>query len=918
MGSSPDFVPGEVPTAAQWNADFASKQDNIGYTPLNADANLSDLTDVTQAQVNLGVYPPNPPGTFGAIVLSTSGNPTISEPTAMLVVDNTIPVATTVFLPVTPGLNESVVVKDGAGNAATYNITVSGNGNTIDGNPSYVINSNYGAAGFAWNGSFWSVWTLSQVGFTGTVTTTQVQGLSAITITSGQSLTTTQSAALSLSTSQVAGLQSFVLGTTQAAALSLTTSQIQNLSSVGLSSTQLNGITSLGSLSLNTTQSAALSLSTSQIVGLASMVLSSTQWSGLTQAPNLGFTSTQVAALTPVSFNATQLASISQLPNLALTTTQILGISTTALAALTVTQIAGLAQATTLAVQQELYTSAIASGTSDALTASFTPAITTTTLAGGAVELTIRAAQANVTTNPTFTPNSGVVPAYTIVKGNNLALVPGDIAGVSHWITLQWDGVLSKWVLLNPAFGVTASSSALGNALNLKISIPSALATTSVSADEVPVKQVLGGAALTLGNYWGNLNLATTGAGAMDTGTAPVSGFVNVYAIAKPSVAVAAAPYVLVPRAGAANTGSDVGPYQASLTLNNVTTSASSMQDVEAFVFNGSNAYFSVAYNAALGQYLPSSGDFAMGCWFYPTTTNNGVLFFGGRNNNSIVFYVSSAGIVSAWQGDVGALVTATNAFVLNTWNYVQYYRSGTNGVLTLFNGTTSYNYTCTDSNTYQNGNSSGNYGGAQLIGGYAGGAGYFNGSIAGCWVSNSAAPYVSPPANPIALTSPLASVIATIQCNTPTYTGAYLPSGYTYSALIATIPTNSSSQFQPGLFSGRTWYWQVKQNLANITSSPSTTYASITTTTCFPVNAKTIGGVGGAPTSVAAAFAMSADASGTGELVIIDANTGLLVDSFYDAQPFSNFPILTAGTIYYKSYSTTYTVRIDIDSYTI
>jgi len=50
------------------------------------------------------------------------------------------------------------IVKDGAGNAATFNITIQRAGsNTIDGATSYVINSNGGAVEFYSNGSHWRV-----------------------------------------------------------------------------------------------------------------------------------------------------------------------------------------------------------------------------------------------------------------------------------------------------------------------------------------------------------------------------------------------------------------------------------------------------------------------------------------------------------------------------------------------------------------------------------------------------------------------------------------------------------------------------------------------------------------------------------------------------------------------------------------
>lgn len=75
------------------------------------------------------------------------------------VVNLTTPGACSFLLPIIPAAypleynGRSLWVKDGAGNAATYPITVTDpNGNTIDGASSYVISQDYGAALFEWDG----------------------------------------------------------------------------------------------------------------------------------------------------------------------------------------------------------------------------------------------------------------------------------------------------------------------------------------------------------------------------------------------------------------------------------------------------------------------------------------------------------------------------------------------------------------------------------------------------------------------------------------------------------------------------------------------------------------------------------------------------------------------------------------------
>lgn len=97
-----------------------------------------------------------------------------------------------------------------------------------------------------------------------------------------------------------------------------------------------------------------------------------------------------------------------------------------------------------------------AAGTADAITSSYTPGITALT---NGMTLYVRATSANATTTPTFTPASGTIAAKTIVKGAGSSLAASDIAGGGHWIELQFDATLDKWVLLNPATGISPTQS---------------------------------------------------------------------------------------------------------------------------------------------------------------------------------------------------------------------------------------------------------------------------------------------------------------------------------------------------------------------------------------------------------------------------------------------------------------------------
>ena len=64
----------------------------------------------------------------------------------------------TITLPLSPNNGDTYIVKDGTGIASMSNgITISGNGNLIDGQPSYPINLPYESATFTFNGLGWSL-----------------------------------------------------------------------------------------------------------------------------------------------------------------------------------------------------------------------------------------------------------------------------------------------------------------------------------------------------------------------------------------------------------------------------------------------------------------------------------------------------------------------------------------------------------------------------------------------------------------------------------------------------------------------------------------------------------------------------------------------------------------------------------------
>ena len=90
-------------------------------------------------------------------VVTATGNYQVLPTDYVVTVNKTANEATTVILEAMPDVSRAIIVKDGKGNASTYNITHLGNGNTIDGQLTTAITLNYGAVEIIYNGTEWNV-----------------------------------------------------------------------------------------------------------------------------------------------------------------------------------------------------------------------------------------------------------------------------------------------------------------------------------------------------------------------------------------------------------------------------------------------------------------------------------------------------------------------------------------------------------------------------------------------------------------------------------------------------------------------------------------------------------------------------------------------------------------------------------------
>lgn len=136
--------------------------------------------------------------------------------------------------------------------------------------------------------------------------------------------------------------------------------------------------------------------------------------------------------------------------------------------------------------------------------------------------------------------------AHTALQGNEI------LAG--GFIEVTWNAALNSgagaWVLLEQTGGATQVSPAtqsqhavqfgqltglVGSMRNAAMNITVAASSATFTADQIVVASALNGLQYLLSNYNKTINLATTGAGGMDTGSPPVAGYVGIYAIYNPT-----------------------------------------------------------------------------------------------------------------------------------------------------------------------------------------------------------------------------------------------------------------------------------------------------------------------------------------------------------------------------------------------
>lgn len=90
-------------------------------------------------------------GSLNERIVTSGGNILLGD--NIVYVNNGTAAPMNLTLPPTPDANQFLIIKDIAGNAASFNITIIG---TVDGNVNPVIGANYGGAGLLWTGAVWT------------------------------------------------------------------------------------------------------------------------------------------------------------------------------------------------------------------------------------------------------------------------------------------------------------------------------------------------------------------------------------------------------------------------------------------------------------------------------------------------------------------------------------------------------------------------------------------------------------------------------------------------------------------------------------------------------------------------------------------------------------------------------------------
>ncbi len=140
--------------------------------------------------------------------------------------------------------------------------------------------------------------------------------------------------------------------------------------------------------------------------------------------------------------------------------------------------------------------------------------------------------------NDTLNVNGkGAKKIYVQGASGPTSISAGDIVSGQQFL-VAYDGALNSsaggfQLLSAPTANATSSVPGTVNVVNGRMSVTSPGVTATFTADEILTETALAGTAYKLSGYSKAVDLSTNGVGGMDTGSAPLSGYVSLYAINK-------------------------------------------------------------------------------------------------------------------------------------------------------------------------------------------------------------------------------------------------------------------------------------------------------------------------------------------------------------------------------------------------
>lgn len=242
----------------------------------------------------------------------------------------------------------------------------------------------------------------------------------------------------------------------------------------------------------------------------------------------------------------------------------------------------------------------------------------------------------------------------------------------------------------------TVDTSVVGTTRNGKCSVTSASATATYTADEVIVVTALNGTGVRLASFSQSVNLATTGAGGMDTGSPPNNGFISLYAIAQ---AAGASPALLAcavaTSSGSVYSGANIpasytmSALVAVLPIDNTGKIKASLTLDRSFWYDVVQAIFSAVASGAsltsrsLSTAVPAVAKTASGMLGTQTTAQGNAAQFAGSVNGLggvAVACLSLGSNVSNFTGTVYAGIYSFQGIPMQTSQTIYWATGGAGG----------------------------------------------------------------------------------------------------------------------------------------------------------------------------------------------------------------------------------------------